>query len=680
VKLKTLSNLPSLYLLGGFFVILLIAYLPLILFGGINADDWGKIEGALGCSKLTFWSCLKTYYPLWANKPLAPIPITFFTFIFGTFYSGYLIANSIIYVGAVLITASVLKKITGLVPALFFACLACFPALSIPLITSPVVQLTASAAYLYWAISLFFICKSINTFSKATYVLGYTFLLVSILAYEVIYPLLILTFLLPYFYGAKENRPPLGKYLIDYFLPIILVLGVTVQWQKIIAPELFSIVYSRIPLEHSQIPREFNSWSSVFITQIPTLIKKIPRFLNFYNIASTLFVMLFLGYAVKQSVKKQKNKMQFYFLIIASIVFLISSLIFIFSGQGAYINGLQSRSLSSMWLTFSILITAIIWLALSLPRIIRIFLTGIVILICSTNFLIYFIQSNNYIESWRIQKAIISNATELIQKNSIKNALILGDIPAYVTKNFNNEIVFGSPWNFSAALDISAPNNGISTAVVDTRNGYFHQLEIEQDYFLLENWRRGDYKNLWLYDYDPTNRKGTISTINSPAELNSKLTKNGKVWIGSLGSYLNLPPGEKLIFSKDWYHKKSIMDSGWGGAEDWGMWSLGDTSTIYLPLPRTHYSELIIHARAFVTNKNPTLKVDVLLNDVPIKTYSLSNFNSNNIKIQLSEGLYKGSFVLITFKIQNPTSPKESGLNNADDRKLGIGLIDLQFR
>ena len=126
MKLKILAGLPNLHLLVGLGVILLIAYLPLILFGGIIVDDWGAIQGALGCAKSTFLTCVQTHYPLWANRPPLTIPITLFKFLFGTFYSSYLIANSIIYVGAVLITASDLNRITGLISALFFACMARF--------------------------------------------------------------------------------------------------------------------------------------------------------------------------------------------------------------------------------------------------------------------------------------------------------------------------------------------------------------------------------------------------------------------------------------------------------------------------------------------------------------------------------------------------------------------------
>ena len=158
------------------------------------------------------------------------------------------------------------------------------------------------------------------------------------------------------------------------------------------------------------------------------------------------------------------------------------------------------------------------------------------------------------------------------------------------------------------------------------------------------------------------------------------LNKDGKLWLGSLGSHLSLLPEEKILFYRDWYNKKSIMTSGWGGTEDWGMWSIGDTSIINLPLPRTQYSKLIINVRAFITSKFPTIKIEVLLNDLPNKTIILNKYDSNLMEIPIPKDIYKDSFVKITFKISHPSSPKENGLNDMDDRKLGIGLIDLQFK
>jgi hypothetical protein len=203
--------------------------------------------------------------------------------------------------------------------------------------------------------------------------------------------------------------------------------------------------------------------------------------------------------------------------------------------------------------------------------------------------------------------------------------------------------------------------------VIDTRNGQFHQLEIHQKYFVLDAWWKGEYKNLWLYDFDPSSQKSSVRKIDGPEELTNQLNKDGKIWMGSLGSYLNLLPGEKLVFSRDWYNKNPLWSAA-GGTEDWGMWLIGDISIIYLPLPRVHYSKLIINARAFVTNKFPTLNVDVLFNDVPVKNFALTNLKSNRIEILVPDEIY------------NPTSPKENGLNDADDRKLGIGLVDLQFQ
>ena len=679
-NLATLRTLPDIYLYVGLGVVLVSAYLPLILFGGIIVDDWGGIQSGLGCKITAFWDCLQGHYPLWANRPLAPIPLVFFTTVFGTLYMGYLIANSMIYIGAVIITAAVLKRITGLTPALFFIYLASFPAISMPIIVSPVVQMTANIAYFYWAVSLYLICGSACSSSKFNYVLGYLFLLFAFLTYEVILPLLALTVFLPYFYQTEKKSLFSIKYLDKFLIPLVLVLGITVVWQKVIAPELFDIVYSRLSLDLSHISREFYSWASVFTVQLPALINKIPRFFNDYEIITSLLLIIFLLITSLHKFKKLFEKNQILFLLIALICFFSSSLIFILSGQGADISGYQSRGLSSTWFSFTIFLSASTWIALALPLGLRIPLIAIIITIGGVNFLTFSIQRDNYIKSWKIQNAILKDASALIQKNSITNALILGNVPTYVPKNFNNEIVFGAPWDFGAALAIVNPKNQISGAVIDTRGENYHQLEFKPNSFLLDGWWEGQFNNLWFYDYDPNRKLGSIYKVNNPSELKNQLNSLGKIYIGSLGAFSSLLPGEKIIFSKDLAFKKSIMESGWGGTEDWGMWSIGDEATIYLPLPRIHYPKIIIDARAFVTKKSPTLSVEIFLNNKPLKTFTLSDFKSNLIEIPLSDEIYKKSFVIITFKIKNATSPKEDGLDPNDDRKLGIGLVDLQFK
>jgi len=118
------------------------AYFPLIINGGIIVDDWGDIAHNLDCDG--FIHCYQSWFPLFSNRPLAPLPITVSTFIFGTFFPGYLILNTVTYLLAIFLTRRVISQLIGNGPSIVFALLAAIPFIAMPVIASPINQLTAT--------------------------------------------------------------------------------------------------------------------------------------------------------------------------------------------------------------------------------------------------------------------------------------------------------------------------------------------------------------------------------------------------------------------------------------------------------------------------------------------------------------------------------------------------------
>jgi hypothetical protein len=133
-------------------VYLLATYLPLIAQAGISVDDWGDISHNLDCS--SFWHCYGTWFPLFSNRPLAPLPITLLTFVFGDWYWGYLLANSLLYLLAIGLCAQVIKSISSCASATIFVLFAAVPMIAMPVITSPINQSTATLSFVFWALSL----------------------------------------------------------------------------------------------------------------------------------------------------------------------------------------------------------------------------------------------------------------------------------------------------------------------------------------------------------------------------------------------------------------------------------------------------------------------------------------------------------------------------------------------
>jgi hypothetical protein len=681
LKFKNESQWPLL----GLAVILMLGYLPLILFGGVIVDDWGAIEQSVNCTRgnASFWDCLGSYFPLWSNRPLAPLLINFFTLSFGTHFMGYLIANSIIYISAVIITAHVLRGIIGSCAAMIFICLASFPEIAMPIIVSPVVQMTATASYLYWAISIYFICKAARTSSSIYWLVGYLFLMVSFLTYEVVLPLLILSVTLPYFYTIKSRGYFFIKYLIKFLTPVLIILMATVTWQKIVAPMLFPVVYSRLSFNPNRAIDIFNLWTSVFTAQIPALIKKMPAYLNAIQIVSALVFIVIVSLLIHYRKRGVSSNDHLKFLAISALCFLCSSLIFILSGGGVDISGYISRGLSSTWFSLSILISAIATIVInSQGKYIQLVGSGIVIFIASVNFSAYTISRDNYIESWRMQLSIMQDVIAQMKLKSLNQITVIGDVPSVVERNFNGEIVFSTPWDFGSALAILSNGSG-SGAVIDSRGSNFHLLKFKESVVQLDGYWEVDYRNLWLYDFDPQTQTGKLDKIDEAAELKKHINSHGKIYVGTQ-NYLSLSPGEKLDFSKSWSENLIIPGGEWGNMENWGRWSLGETARLYLPPVNYKASKIKINARAFVSPQNPTLYIEISINGALPNKYTLTKFNNNLLEIPIpksatTERTSADQVMVINFKIINPKSPKDVGVNADDHRKLGIGLIDLEL-
>src|SRR5208283_2052822 len=114
---------------------------------------------------------------------------------------------------------------------------------------------------------------------------------------------------------------------------------------------------------------------------------------------------------------------------------------------------------------------------------------------------------------------------------------------------------------------------------------------------------------------------------------------------------------------------------GWSFAEKWGTWSDGDSASVLLALSSTPQNdlELLIDGHAFLTDKHPSLEVDILVNGHHVDTlrYDLqSNGGVRVVKIPKALALEKNGQLWIKFNFKNPKSPAELGLSD-DARRLG---------
>ena len=656
------------------FIFICASYLPLIINGGIIADDWGDIAQTYHCNG--FIDCYLSWFPLFANRPLAPLAITSSTLLFGTNFSLYLIFNLALFLSAIYITALTLFRAFSRFSGFIFAACASIPFIAMPVVVSPINQTTATVAFLFWAISLnriYAFCK-INP-SLLNYFMSYLLLLCSFFTYEIMLPLLVLSAFLPLLVEGGSNKKTIYDYFVKFLLPIIVILSLIILWQKIIATRVFDIVYSRIAFDPNNIFIFSQSWLSIFTEQIPNLIAKAREFtsLSIIFLAFVICLALWLLSFIESSfvlIKKQK----WGFLLCSITCLIASSLIFIISNSNADISGYNARGLTSTWIAIALVASSISVFVKSRKSII---LYALIVFIGGSSIL-FNIQRNNYIESWKLQTLILNNVLYLFKhSNPPANAVIVGNIPRLLDKNFNDEIVFSEPWDFGTALFIMTNKYISGGAVIDTRHSDFRNVNIINGELSINSWWKSLPNNLWFYDFDPSTKTGTLNAIHSLDALKNQLVslgyvtaKNGDALIGR---------GSSLNFAIDWQDRHKFIKEGWSGRESWGgIWSNGPKAVIKLPLSES-VSLIEVNAQAFVTPKNSNQIIKVSINGIPQPQFTLSKFHNNQFIIPIPQSEREKRGIEIEFSFPNAVSPKQLGLGD-DDRKLGIGLKTMVFR
>ena len=138
--------------------------------------------------------------------------------------------------------------------------------------------------------------------------------------------------------------------------------------------------------------------------------------------------------------------------------------------------------------------------------------------------------------------------------------------------------------------------------------------------------------------------------------------------------------GEGISFSKSGaLDNKFKLCGGWNNPENWGVWSQGGSAKIYLPLPANAPKTLELNVNAFVYANYPSQNLTLDLDNQFYSEIQLSKSQNNLIQIKIPSDALKKRYLILGFKLLNPTSPKKLGIG-PDDREISIGLVSAKFR
>ena len=229
--------------------------------------------------------------------------------------------------------------------------------------------------------------------------------------------------------------------------------------------------------------------------------------------------------------------------------------------------------------------------------------------------------------------------------------------------------------------------NSVYLARVDSRKidlaneALKKQLEIgplnSESIYILGAWK--DMPSMSLY-FD--NKKDLLAkidgfTILAPGWVDCKGCRNYSV--GALKRFAPLVNiGQPIFFSKQSGNADLFLLDSWGHAEDWGIWTTGESARILLPLPEQGANSVDLVFNAFIGGSHPYQEIELLLADRRIVQRFTKPFG-NKVVVTIPESLKSVGYIEISIKVSKPISPLSLGIAN-DDRRLGVGLVSAVFK
>ena len=166
-------------------------------------------------------------------------------------------------------------------------------------------------------------------------------------------------------------------------------------------------------------------------------------------------------------------------------------------------------------------------------------------------------------------------------------------------------------------------------------------------------------------------------TILAPGWMNCKGCQDYSA--GALKRFAPLTgKGQLISFTKESGNADLFLLDSWGHAEDWGIWTTGESARILLPLPEQGANTIDFVFNAFLGDGHPYQEIELSFAGHRI-VQRLAKPLGNKIEITIPKSAESVGYIELTIKVNKPISPSSLGIAN-DDRRLGVGLVSAVFR
>jgi hypothetical protein len=415
--------------------------------------------------------------------------------------------------------------------------------------------------------------RYLETGERIFYLLTYVLIIVALLIYEAIAPLLLLTALLPFVYNIRKDgfswqatKANILANIFKYFTPVVGTIALMSVFQKFIVP-FYGVTLSRLssrPL--GDMLRSFARWAFTVVADTPMMIffslqhNIIGLFLRveFWFLLATVIAFVML---IRRSLSVNNAPEQKYFLAVIALSLVACSALSVFSGINMRVEGIENRFLGSTWLMLSVLLGMVFARFQHFGSVFG----GFFIVCVYVSFLI---QSFNYLDNRRIQNAVFEDCIKKLNAakargERVDSAFIVGNVPVYATKNFNNEVVFAYRFDFGGGIRMKT-NGKIEMGQVVNINRDAPKNDttrffaaVDGDTVLVGNltglMKRPINEKTWWYEYDQfTGKSELVHITRGASQLDSILAtaRLGSVNAAPLPVTERVRNGIKVVFTR----------------------------------------------------------------------------------------------------------------------------------
>lgn len=418
--MKNIFNfIKSLSLTQYFFTLVILGYLPILVFGYFIQDDYT----ILGLTELNYFDAVKTICHVNNNRPLSCIYHALLSRLPPIFQIYFLFSLSVYFIFIYIVFRIYDFILDDIYIKKLFLTFLIFPFFSYTIIYSPGMQSMGIVSLIFWAISLLFLKRYIYKSFFLDLFLSYFFLVIMFLIYESAAPLLGISLFFPLFFKNKKKIFFIN--IILTFLILILIYFL----QKEIFPNLFNQDLSRIKLGLQDYKKIIyliiiNSVLTVniFVHSLELFARSLYNIFVSFNLILSLqlLLMVIFFYLSIDNKKKTKSNRDYYFLSISFfsiiLVFILNALMHSMANTGLEFTQYNNRALVSISFIFSLLVVFSYKFGILRFKFLSNFFYIILFIILSVNF--FFFQ-NNLVKERFLAQELLRDENELTNKNYI---------------------------------------------------------------------------------------------------------------------------------------------------------------------------------------------------------------------------------------------------------------------